>query len=55
MPDLRNPTVREAIRRSATEINRRDRADGTLDYLDTLYDEAAETPPPGGPGDQPSP
>ena len=55
VPDLRNPAVREAIRRSATEINRRDRADGTLDYLDTLYDEVADTPPPGGPGDQPSP
>ena len=44
--DLRNPTVRDAIRRSATEINRRDRADGTLDYLDKLYDESADAPPP---------
>ena len=49
VPDLRDPKVREEIRRSGAEINRRDREDGTLEYLDTLYDEA----PPQGPIEQP--
>ena len=49
VPDLRDPKVREAIRRSVAEINRRDRADGTLDYLETLYDES----PPPAPDEQP--
>ena len=49
VPDLRDPKVREEIRRSGAEINRRDREDGTLEYLDTLYDEA----PPQGPKEQP--
>ena len=47
MPDLRDPKVREEIRRSGAEINRRDRADGTMDYLESLYDEAMDAPPPG--------
>ncbi|MGH6787956.1 MAG: antitoxin MazE-like protein [Novosphingobium sp.] len=46
MPDLRNPRVREEIRRSAAEITRRDRADGTMDYLESLYDEAMVAMPP---------
>ena len=53
VPDLRDPEVREGIRRSVAEINRRDRADGTLDYLDSLYDEGADAPPASGPGDRP--
>ena len=53
VPDLRDPKVRDRFRREGAEINRRDRADGTLDYLDTLYDETADAPPPRGPGEQP--
>ena len=49
VPDLRDPKVREAIRRSSAEINLRDHADGTLEYLDTLYDES----PPPAPDEQP--
>ena len=55
VPDLRDPEVREGIRRSVAEINRRDRADGTLDYLDSLYDEGTDTLPASGPGEQSNP
>ena len=51
VPDLRDPKVRDRFRREGAEINRRDRADGTLEYLDTLYDLTAVPPPPGGPRD----
>ncbi len=46
VPDLRNPEVREAIRRSVAEINARDRRDGTMDYLESLSDEMMSALPP---------
>ena len=51
VPDLRDPKVLEGIRREAREINRRDRADGTLAYLDSLSDEIMQSPPRGEPDD----
>ena len=48
VPDLRDPKVREEIRRSAAEINRRDRADGTMEYLESLTDEMMASLPPYG-------
>ncbi|WP_309621361.1 antitoxin MazE-like protein [Novosphingobium sp.] len=51
VPDLRDPKVREAIRRSAAEINRRDHADGTMDYLESLYDETMDGLPRAGSGE----
>ena len=45
VPDLRDPKVREAIRQSAAEINRRDRLDGTMEYLESLSDEILDTLP----------
>ena len=47
VPDLRDPEVRAEIERCGAEINRRDRADGTMDYLESLYDEAVGAMPPG--------
>lgn len=46
VPDLRDSRVVEEIRRSVAEINRRDRADGTTDYLESLYGEAMDALPP---------
>lgn len=51
LPDLRDPKVREEIRRSAAEINRRDRADGTMEYIESLTDEMMSTLPPYGADD----
>ena len=45
VPDLRDPKVREAIRQSAAEINRRDRLDGTMEYLESLSDEILDSLP----------
>lgn len=53
VPDVRNPKVREEIRRSVAEINRRDRADGTMEYLESLYDEAMDAMPASGPEQKP--
>jgi hypothetical protein len=53
VPDLRDPKVREGIRRSAAEINRRDQADGTMAYLESLSDELLDALPPYG-ADEPS-
>jgi Protein of unknown function (DUF3018) len=53
VPDLRNPKVREEIRRSVAEINRRDRANGTLEYIDSLADELLDSLPPYGADDPP--
>ena len=39
LPDLRDPAVRVAFAQEAVEINRRDRADGTMEYLESLTDE----------------
>jgi Protein of unknown function (DUF3018) len=55
VPDLRNPKVREEIRRSAAEINRRDRADGTMEYLESLTDEIMNSLPPYGASEPPKP
>ncbi len=46
VPDMRNPEVRERLQREVEEINRRDRADGTMEYLESLYDEAMNALPP---------
>lgn len=46
VPDLRDPQVREEVRRSGAEINRRDRADGVMDYLESLSDEVMASLPP---------
>ena len=54
LPDLRDPAVREEIRRSAEEINRRDRADGTMEYLESLTDEVMDSLPPYGSDDPPA-
>ena len=45
VPDLRDPKVREVIRQSAAEINRRDRLDGTMEYLESLSDEILDSLP----------
>ena len=45
LPDLRDPAMRDEIRRSAEEINRRDRADGTMEYLESLTDELMSSLP----------
>ena len=45
VPDLRDPKVREEIRQSAAEINRRDRLDGTMEYLESLSDEILDSLP----------
>ena len=55
VPDVRNPKVREEIRRSAAEINRRDKADGTMAYLESLYNEAMDAMPPAETEQKPSP
>ena len=54
VPDMRDPEVQESIRRSVAEINRRDRADGTLEYIDSLADELLASLPPYGADDPPS-
>ena len=46
VPDLRDPQVREAIRRSAEAINASDRRDGVTDYLQSLSDEMMNSLPP---------
>jgi hypothetical protein len=48
VPDLRDPKVRDQFRRSAAEINRRDRADGTMEYLESLYNETMDGLAPDG-------
>jgi hypothetical protein len=55
VPDLRDPKVRDEIRRSAAEINRRDRADGTMEYLESLTDEMMSSLPPYGASDPTEP
>ena len=51
VPDLSDPKVQEGIRRGVVEINRRDRADGTLEYIDSLADEMLASLPPYGADD----
>jgi Protein of unknown function (DUF3018) len=46
VPDVRNPEVRARLRREVEEINRRDRADGTMEYIASLYDDAMNALPP---------
>jgi hypothetical protein len=54
VPDLRDPKVREEIRRSGAEINRRDQADGTMAYLESLTDELFDSLPPYGADEPPA-
>lgn len=53
VPELRDPKVREEFRRSAAEINRRDHADGTLEYIDSLADALMASLPPYGADEPP--
>lgn len=46
LPDLSDPDVREKIRQSAQEINRRDREDGIMEYIESLNDEMMASLPP---------
>lgn len=48
VPDLRDLKMSEAIRLSAAEINRRDRTDGVMDYLESLSDKMMASLPPYG-------
>ena len=50
-PDLRDPAVRAAFAQDAVEINRRDRADGTMEYVESLTDEMMASLPPYGADD----
>ena len=45
LPDLRDPAVRAAFAQEAVEINRRDRADGTMEYLQSLTDDVMSSEP----------
>jgi Protein of unknown function (DUF3018) len=46
LPDLTNPEVREKIRQSVAEINRRDRESGIMEEIDALADEMLASLPP---------
>ncbi len=48
LPDLRDPEVRERIRREVEEINRRDRETGVMDEIEALGDELMNSLPPYG-------
>jgi Protein of unknown function (DUF3018) len=48
LPDLRNPEVRERIRKEVEEINRRDRESGVLAEIEALGDEMLNSLPPYG-------
>ena len=48
VPDLRDPKVREAIRRECEEMNRRDRASGIKAEIDAMGDELLASLPPYG-------
>ena len=51
--DLRNPKVREEIRREVEEINRRDRESGIMAEIEALGNEVmASLPPYGTPTDE---
>ena len=52
VPDLRDPKVREEIRRECEEINRRDRESGIMAEIEAMADEMmASLPPYGEPND----
>ena len=52
VPDLRDPKVREEIRREVEEINRRDRESGIMAEIEAMADEMmARLPPYGTPTD----
>ena len=46
VPDLRDPKVREEIRREVEEINRRDRESGIMAEIEAMADEMMATLPP---------
>ena len=48
VPDLRDPKVREEIRREVEEINRRDRASGIMAEIEAMGDELLASLPPYG-------
>ncbi len=45
VPDLRNPEVREAIRRSVEIINRRDEEEDVMAWIESLHDEVMANEP----------
>lgn len=53
LPDLSDPEVREKIRQSVAEINRRDRESGIMDEIEAMADEMLASLPPYDWGDDP--
>jgi Protein of unknown function (DUF3018) len=53
LPDLSNPDVREKIRQSVAEINRRDRESGVIEEIEAMADEMLASLPPYDWGDNP--
>ena len=46
LPDLSDPGVREKIRQSVAEINRRDRESGIMEEIEAMADEMLASLPP---------
>ena len=53
VPDLRDPEVRERWRLQIEAMNRRDREDGVMEYIESLSDEMMNSLPPYGEDDEP--
>jgi hypothetical protein len=53
LPDLSDPEVREKIRQSVAEINRRDRESGIMEEIEAMADEMLASLPPYDWGDNP--
>jgi hypothetical protein len=53
LPDLSDPDVREKIRQSVAEINRRDRESDVMEEIETMADEMLASLPPYDWGDNP--
>ncbi len=53
LPDLSDPEVREKIRQSVAEINRRDRESGIMVEIEAMADEMLASLPPYDWGDDP--
>ena len=53
LPDLSDPEVREKIRQSVAEINRRDRESGIMEEIEAMADEMLASLPPYDWGDDP--
>jgi Protein of unknown function (DUF3018) len=53
LPDLSDPDVREKIRQSVAEINRRDRESGVMEEIEAMAEEMLASLPPYDWGDNP--